>query len=426
MPDSSIPKFFEKTHKERLDIVKKFSNLSDDDISILQKATGGISFTNADNMVENCIGTFSLPIGIATNFKINGKDYLVPMVIEEPSVVAAASKGAKIARVLGGFSTSSADESYSIGQVQILGINDDNYADAIAKINQNENKILEIANAQSKTLSKMGKGAKKLNCRRLDTDLPLESMLIVELSVDVGDAMGANITNSMCEAIAPLLEEITGGTVLLKILSNYSIHRMVKVTATFEQKAVGGKQIVDNMISAYKFAKYDVYRAVTHNKGVMNGSIAVAAATGQDTRAIEAAVHAYASSTDLGYSSLTDWSVNQDGDLVGVLEIPLAVGTVGGIINSHPMAKLCTKILDVSTAKELAGVIAAVGLAQNFSAMRALATEGIQKGHMRLHARNLAVTAGASNTKQIDAIVQKMVQENNITLDRAKEIMKEL
>ncbi|KER05380.1 3-hydroxy-3-methylglutaryl-coenzyme A reductase protein, partial [Marine Group I thaumarchaeote SCGC AAA799-E16] len=338
MPDSSISKFFEKSRKERLDVIKNFANLSEDDIKSLELPDGGITFDKADKMVENAFGTFSLPLGVATNFKINNKDYLVPMVIEEPSVIAAASKAAKLARPKGGF-TVVADESYSIGQIQILGTNID---DAISKIKENTQEILDLANSKSNTLSKMGKGAKEITCKKLDTDF--ESMLIVELLIDVGDAMGANVTNTMCEGIASLIEKLTGGKTLLRILSNYSTRRMVKATAIFDKESVGGEEVVDNMIHAYQFAKHDVYRAVTHNKGIMNGIIAVANATGQDSRAIEAAANAYASRSGQ-YRSLSEWTKNSDGNLVGTLEIPLSVGIVGGIINVHPVAKICTKIL---------------------------------------------------------------------------------
>lgn len=411
--DSSISKFFEKNQKERLEIVKNFANLSDEELKVLENS-GGITFDNADKMVENAIGIFSLPLGIATNFKINDKDYLVPMVIEEPSVIAAASKAAKIARVKGGFNVD-ADESFSIGQIQVLNAD----SSAISKIEESSKEILEIANSKSNTLSKIGKGAKQVSCREIQTDSG--KMLIVELLIDVGDAMGANVTNSMCEAVSPLIEKLSGGKTLLRILSNYSTGRMVKATAVFDKEGVGGEETVNNIILAFQFAANDVYRAVTHNKGIMNGAISVANATGQDSRAIEAAANAYAARSGK-YSSLSEWSKDSEGNLVGKLEIPLSVGIVGGIINVHPTAKICTKILGVSSAKELACVIAATGLAQNFGALRALATEGIQKGHMKLHARNLASAAGAK-AEQIDEIVKKMVQENNISLNRAKELL---
>ena len=418
MSDSSISKFFEKSRKDRLDIVANFANLTDDELDILKNDNGGISFDKADKMVENAIGTFSLPLGIATNFKINGKDYVVPMVIEEPSVIAAASKGAKIARIKGGFEVS-ADESFSIGQIQILEV-DSSYA--ISQIKNSSNEILQLANSKSNTLSKMGKGAKEVFCKEIDT--PSGKMLIVELLIDVGDAMGANITNTMCESVSPLIEKITGGRALLRILSNYSTRRLAKAKAVFEKEVVGGENVVDNIISAFEFADNDVYRAVTHNKGVMNGIIAVANAVGQDSRAIEAAANAYAAKSGT-YRSLSKWSKDNDGNLVGLLEIPLSVGIVGGIANVHPVAKICTKILGVSSAQELACVMVAAGLAQNYSAIRALATEGIQKGHMHLHARNLAAAAGATS-EQIDEIVQKMIEDKTISLDRAKELLEQI
>ncbi|MGI9566887.1 MAG: hydroxymethylglutaryl-CoA reductase, degradative [Nitrosopumilus sp.] len=419
MPDSSISKFFEKSRKERLDIIANFANLSNDELDLLQIENGGISYNQADKMVENAIGTFSLPLGIATNFKINGKDYLVPMVIEEPSVIAAASKGAKIARIKGGFKVL-ADKSYSIGQIQLLDVTD--IPLAIKKINNSSDEILQLANSKSNTLSKMGKGAKEISCKEVNA--PSGKMLIVELLIDVGDAMGANVTNTMCESVSPLIETIVGGRSLLRILSNYSTRRITKAMATFEKEAVGGKIVVDNIVSAFEFADNDVYRAVTHNKGIMNGTIAVANALGQDSRAIEAAVNAYAAKTGR-YRSLSKWSKDDAGNLVGTLEIPLSIGIVGGIANVHPIAKICTKILGVSSAQELACVMTATGLAQNYSAIKALATEGIQKGHMRLHARNLAAAAGAT-PEQIDKIVQKMIEEKKITLDGARELLEQI
>ena len=418
MPDSSISKFFEKSRKERLDIVANFANLSSEDLDVLQNNNGGISYDNADKMVENAIGTFSLPLGIATNFKINGKDYVIPMVIEEPSVIAAASKGAKIARIKGGFEVT-ADESYSIGQIQILDVD---IPLAIQKIDDSLNEILILANSKSNTLSKMNKGAKEISCKVIDT--PSGKMLIAELLIDVGDAMGANITNTMCEVVSPLIEKITGGKTLLRILSNYSTRRIVKAKAIFEKEAVGGEKVVDNIILAFEFADNDVYRAVTHNKGIMNGIIAVANAVGQDSRAIDAAANAYAAKSGI-YRSLSKWSKDDDGNLVGILEIPLSVGIVGGIVNVHPVAKVCTKILGALSAQELACIMTATGLAQNFSAIRALSTEGIQKGHMRLHARNLAAAAGAT-PEQIDEIVKKMIEEKMISLDKAKELLEQI
>lgn len=412
--DSSFSRFFEKNKKERLDIVSKFANLTQEDRQILE-SSGGIGFEQADKMVENAIGTFSFPLGIATNFVINKKEYLIPMVIEEPSVIAAASKAAKIAKIHGGF-TMKNTESYSIGQIQVVSVN---VKEATSKVLQHSKEILELANSKSQTLSKIGRGAKEVSCKELTTDSG--PMLIVELLIDVGDAMGANVTNTMCEGVAPLIEKITGGKVLLRILSNYSTRRLVSGTATFDKKEIGGEDVVENIILAYQFADNDEYRAVTHNKGIMNGVIAVANACGQDTRAIEAASHAYAARTGK-YRSLTQWNKDKDGNLVGTIEMPMSVGVVGGIINVHPMAKICTKILQIQSASDLACVIVAAGLAQNLSAIRALASEGIQKGHMKLHARNIASAAGAKSD-QIDSIASKMAQEGKISLNRAKELL---
>lgn len=394
--------------------MEKTAHLTKQEREVLE-SPGGIGFEQADKMVENAIGTFSFPLGIATNFLINKKEYLVPMVIEEPSVIAAASKAAKIARIHGGF-TMQNDESYSIGQIQVVNVDVES---ATNKILDSTKEILDLANSKSNTLSKMGKGAKEVTCKKLDT--PAGPMLVVELLIDVGDAMGANVTNTMCEGVAPLIEKITGGKAVLKILSNYSTRRMVYGSAVFDKDEVGGEQTVDNIILAYQFAANDEYRAVTHNKGIMNGVIAAANATGQDTRAIEAAAHAYAARTGR-YTSLTEWTKDEDGNLVGKIALPMSVGIVGGIINVHPTAKICTKILGIQSASELACVIVATGLAQNFSAIRALASEGIQKGHMRLHARNLAAAAGAGSD-QIDRIVEQMIKEGNISINRVKELL---
>ena len=390
MADSSIPKFFEKSHEEKLDIICNFSDLDNDELNHLKNSTGGIDFEHANKMIENAIGTFSLPLGIATNFKINDNDYLVPMVIEEPSVIAAASKAAKIARIHGGF-TAKVEGNISIGQIQIREkIDGNDLLELQQKILAGSKEILELANSKSNTLTKLGKGAKEILCKEVHSnDRDNGSYMIVELMIDVGDAMGANVTNTMCEAVAPLIEKLTGKTILLRILSNYSTKRMVTAKAIFDKDAVGGEQVVNDMISAFDFADNDVYRAVTHNKGVMNGTISVANATGQDSRAIEAAAHAYASHTGR-YRSLTKWEKDNSGNLVGTFEIPLSVGIVGGVTKDHPMAKICTKILNLTSVQDLACIMASTGLAQNFAAMRALVTEGIQKGHMKLHARKQA------------------------------------
>lgn len=375
--NSSIPGFYKKSRDDRIRTIKEFAGLDDGEADLLRR--DAIPFEILDNMIENAAGVFPMPLGVATNFTINGVDYLIPMVIEEPSVVAAASRGAKDARVLGGF-TAGADPSISTGEIQILGVEP---ADAESRIRAAKGRILDAANSESRTLSRMGKGAVGIECRTIPTDS--ETMLVVDLLVDVADAMGANVTNTMCEAVSPIIEEITGGRALLRILSNYSTRRLARASARFAKESVG-KDTVRKMILAYQLAKHDPYRAVTHNKGILNGVIAAANATGQDCRAIEAAAHAYAA-RDGRYTSLTEWREDQDGNLEGSLEIPLPVGIVGGITDAHPTARLCAKILGVSSARELAGVLASVGLAQNYSAMRALCTDGIQSGHMKLHSR---------------------------------------
>jgi hydroxymethylglutaryl-CoA reductase len=417
LTDSSISKFHEKTRDEKIKTLESFSNLSKEEVEIL-KGNGGITFDQANTMVENAVGIVSFPLGIATNFKINGNDYLVPMVIEEPSVIAAASKAAKIARKHGGF-TMEADESYSIGQIQIVDVD---VKSVTRKILAKSDDIITLANSKSNTLSKMGKGAKQVLCKEISTRSG--PMLVVEILIDVGDAMGANVTNTMCEAVAPMIEEITGGRAVLKILSNYSTRRLVRGRATFDKEELGGSNVVDNIILAYEFAANDPYRAVTHNKGIMNGIIAVANSTGQDTRAIEAAAHAYASK-DGHYTSLTKWKKDRDGNLVGEIEMPMSVGIVGGIINIHPVMKTCLKILGVKSARELSCIIGAAGLAQNLSAMRALASEGIQKGHMKLHAKNIAASAGVPPEK-IAQVIAQMTKEGNISVTRAREILENL
>lgn len=415
MAEPNPKRFHEKSREERIKTVKDFAGLGDAEVEVL-KGSGGISFEEADHMVENVVSTMAFPLGVATNFRINGKDYLVPMVIEESSVIAAASKAAKIARKHGGFAMK-ADESYSIGQIQVVGVKP---RSATPKVLKASKKILKLANSKSTTLSKMGRGAKKVTCRKLETKSG--PMLIVELLIDVGDAMGANVTNTMCEAVAPMIEEITGGRVILRILSNYSTSRLVRGRAVFDREEVGGSKVVEDIIHAFNFAANDPYRAVTHNKGIMNGIIAVANATGQDTRAMEAAAHAFASRSGR-YTSLTSWKKDRAGNLVGEIEVPMPVGIVGGIIKVHPTIQVCLKILGVASAKELGCVIGAAGLAQNFSAIRALASEGIQKGHMKLHAKNIAISAGVPK-ERVHEVAQRMVQENNVSVGRALEMLK--
>ena len=369
-------KLYEMSREERLDYIRKTTRISDDIEAMLRP----LSFEDANRMVENAIGIMSIPMGIATNFVINGREFVIPMAIEEPSVIAAVSKAAKIAKVKGGF-IAEADDSLMIGQVQIVGLG--NVKHAKTKILRNKKQLLVTANSNSRSVT-----AVDLQVRQLRDKSPnnMGNMLMVELIIDTKDAMGANAINTMCEAIAPHVAEITGGEVVLKILSNYATRRMVRCRAIFDKEHLGGSQIVKRILYAYALAYSDAYRAVTHNKGVMNGIDAVALATGQDFRAIEAGAHAYAA-RDGTYRSLTSWRRTKEGDLAGGIELPLAVGVVGGIVNAHPTAKFALKILGVKSAKELAMVIAATGLAQNLAAIRALSSEGIQTGHMRLHAR---------------------------------------
>lgn len=413
---SALSRFRDKSRDEKLRLVAESAGLGEEDLAVLAGGDGGITFERADGMVENAIGTFALPLGVATNFRINGRDVLIPMVIEESSVIAAASNGAKTARAAGGFHAS-ASEQYSIGQIQLLDVAD--AAAASKKIDAVASELLDIANSKSSTLPKQGRGAKQLTCKTVDA--PSGSMLVVELLVDVGDAMGANVTNTMCESVAPRLAELSGGRVLLRILSNYSEQRMAIARAIFPRDAVGGPQVVQDIVAAYEFADNDVYRAVTHNKGVMNGVIAVANALGQDSRAIEAAANAYASKTGR-YRPLTSWSVDDRGNLAGVLEMPLAVGIVGGIVKVHPVSRVCMRILGATTAGGLACIMASAGLAQNYAALRALVTDGIQKGHMRLHAKNLALAAGAK-LDEIDDIVRDMISQGKVSVQGAKTML---
>ena len=372
-------KLYEMSREERLDYIRKTTRISDDIEAMLRP----LSFEDANRMIENAIGIMSIPMGIATNFVINGREFVIPMAIEEPSVIAAVSKAAKIAKVKGGF-IADADDSLMIGQVQIVGLG--NVKHAKTKILRNKKQLLVTANSNSRSVT-----AVDLQVRQLRDKSPnnMGNMLMVELIIDTKDAMGANAINTMCEAIASHVAEITGGEVVLKILSNYATRRMVRCRAIFDKEHLGGSQIVKRILYAYALAYSDAYRAVTHNKGVMNGIDAVALATGQDFRAIEAGAHAYAA-RDGTYRSLTSWRRTKEGDLAGGIELPLAVGVVGGIVNAHPTAKFALQILGVKSAKELAMVIAATGLAQNLAAIRALSSEGIQTGHMRLHARKFS------------------------------------
>ncbi|MDV3244702.1 MAG: hydroxymethylglutaryl-CoA reductase, degradative [Nitrososphaerales archaeon] len=415
---SEIPGFYKMGMPERMNLVKKLTGLSDEEAKTLAN-TGGLPTEVADRMIENVIGGITVPMGIAVNFKVNGKDYLVPMALEEPSVVAAASNAAKMARVKGGFVVTNTGP-VMIGQIQVVNIQDPN--GARMRLMGRKDEILKKANDQDPMLVSLGGGARDLNVKIVSSIKG--PMIIGELIVNTGDAMGANAVNTMAEAVAPILEEATGGRVFLRIISNLADRRLVRATAVFDKEAVGGEEAVEGVLYAYAFAEADPYRCATHNKGVMNGVVAVAIACGQDMRALEAGAHSYAARTG-AYKPLTTWEKNADGDLVGTLEMPMAVGLVGGASRTHPAAKAAIKILGVKTAIELAEVMSAVGLAQNFAALRALSTEGIQRGHMKLHSRNIAVAAGAKG-KMVDLVAQKMVQERKIRMDRAQEILEEL
>lgn len=415
---SDIPGFYKLSSVERRKLVQKLTGLSDDEMQSISN-TGGLPLDVAERMIENVIGGITLPLGIAMNFQINGKDYLVPMALEEPSVVAAASNAAKMTRTKGGFRVTNTGP-IMLGQIQTVGVRDTSKAKT--ELLSHKDEILAKANEQDPLLVSLGGGAKDLNVRVVSSIKG--PMVIAELNVNVGDAMGANAVNTMAEAVAPLVEKLTGGRVYLRIISNLADRRLVRASAVFDKEALGGDQVVDGILYAYAFAEADRYRCATHNKGIMNGVVAVAIACGQDIRALEAGAHSYAARSG-AYKPLTKWEKNAEGDIVGTLEMPMAVGLVGGASKVHPTARAALKILGVKTATELAEIIGAVGLAQNFAALRALASEGIQRGHMKLHARSLAMNAGARE-ELVDIVAQKMIEERKIRFDRAKELVEEL
>jgi len=418
MKTSEFKGFYKLSPKQRLAEVAKFSDLTAEDVEVLSK-TGALGIDAADHMIENVFSIMPLPMGVAVNFKINGKDYLVPMAVEEPSVVAAASNAARMARIKGGFFASNTGPIMR-AQIQIVNVADPHAARF--KLFENREKLMEIANSKDPMLVSLGGGMKDLEVQIIPS--PLGDMVVMHLIADTRDAMGANTVNTMAEALAPHIEQITGGKVYLRILSNLADKRLVRVRTVIDKEALGGEDVVDGVVWAYTFAAVDPYRAATHNKGIMNGIIPVVTATGNDTRAIEAGAHSYAA-RDGRYTSLTTWEKNSDGDLVGTIEIPMAVGLVGGATKVHPIAKLAVKILGVKSAVELGEIIAATGLAQNLAALRALATEGIQRGHMSLHARNVAVAGGAT-PDIIDQVVAIMVKERKVRQDYAEELVKQL
>ncbi len=382
---SRIKEFYKKTHSQRLDIIKNFASLNNLEIATL-KNLNSLAFENADRMIENVISTMSLPLGIATNFIINGKDYLIPMATEEPSIIAAASKAAKIARLSGGFSTIAAVP-IMIGQVQLVGVK--NFKKAKEQIEQNKKILIDLANQKDPLLVKLGGGALNIETKEINTIRG--KMLIVHLLINVKDAMGANIIDSMVEEISPTLEKICGGVARLKIVSNLPVHRIVQAKAIWKKDTIG-EDCIEGILDAYAFALADPYRQATHNKGIMNGIDAVAIATGNDFRALEAGAHTFVTLNN-SYKLLTKYYKTQNGDLVSEIRLPLSAGIVGGITQIHPTAKICLKILGVKTATELAQIMATVGLAQNFAALKALVTEGIQAGHMKLHNKKSIVKA---------------------------------
>lgn len=427
MKTSRLPGFYKLSMEERLAKLAETYELTVDDVEALA-SQGALTLAQADKMIENAVGIYSLPIGLGLNFLINGKDYLVPMAIEEPSVVASASHIAKIVRDAGGF-TAEASERMMIAQIQVVGCSD--YGAASEALLDAEEELLAAANAMHPSMVERGGGARELELRMLNDDAGARfgQMLVLHLHVDTCDAMGANTVNTMAEALAPMVERLTGGRVYLRILSNYTDRCLARARCVIPPRLLAtgdysGEDVRDGVVWAYQFAASDVYRAVTHNKGVMNGVDAVVIATGNDWRAIEAAAHAHASRYGR-YSSMTEWSVDADGNLVGSLELPMPVGTVGGSIGLHPMAQIAHKFLRVRSAAELAQVIVVVGLAQNLGALKALVTHGIQKGHMALHARSVAMTAGAQG-ELIDVIAQQLVQAKEIKVSKARELLAQL
>lgn len=417
MKTSRIKGFYKLSPKDRVETVRDFSDLTDEEVSLLQN-TGALPLDSVNRMVENVIGVMPVPLGVAVNFQINGKDYLVPMAIEEPSVIAAASNAARMIRDSGGFQTSST-EPIMRGEIQVVGVGDP-YSSKF-KIMSNKDLIIKEANKKDPILASLGGGARDVNVR-VFSGTP--SMLVVDLHVDCRDAMGANVVNTMVESVAPLIEELSGGEVILRIISNLAEGRLSRAYARVEKDVLGGEEVVNRIVEAYRFAVKDIFRCATHNKGVMNGIVAVALATGNDTRAIEAGAHSYASLSG-SYKPLTIWEKDKNGDLSGTIEVPTAVGVIGGVTAVHPIAKISKKILGIKTARELGEVMAAVGLAQNLAALRALATEGIQRGHMRLHARNIALMAGAVG-EEVDGVVLEMVKKGQVRIDVAKKILSKL
>lgn len=416
---SRVPGFHKLSISERRQFLKDFCDLTEDDMALLEKP-GALDLETADRMIENVIGTFELPLGLVPNMKVNGKDYLIPLAVEESSVVAALANAANMTRSGGGFFASTSGP-IMIAQIQCVNVTDP--FSAKLRILERRDEIISIANERDPILVKLGGGCRDVEVRVLDSIVG--SMVVTHIVVDTRDAMGANAVNTMAEALAPYIEKWTGGRVYLRILSNLADRRLARARCIVKREAIKpGPEVIDGIITAWAFAETDPYRAATHNKGIMNGITPLVIATGNDFRAIEAGAHAYAARSGR-YRSLTTWEKTTEGDLAGSIELPMAVGLVGGVTMMHPLARLVVKILGVRHATELAEIIAAVGLCQNLAALRVLAAEGVQRGHMSLHAKNIAFMAGAVGD-MIDMVAARLIAEGNIRMDRAKEIIDEL
>ena len=419
---SRLSNFYDKSIQDRLAAVADSAALTPDSLLAFES---GLGVDQAEHMIENVIGVYKLPVGVAVNFLINGREVLVPMVIEEPSVVAGASFMAKLAREGGGF-IAHTTEPQMIGQMQILDCAD--LESSRLALLEKKQHILDLANQIDPIIVKFGGGARDLEVR-LVADSPIGAFLVAHLIYDTRDAMGANAVNTACETLAPTIEQITGGRVHLRILSNLADRRLALARCTIPVTVLAfgdytGENVLDRIIEAYAFATADPYRAATHNKGIMNGVDAVVIATANDWRAIEAGAHAYAARSGR-YTSLSHWGKDKDGNLIGTLEMPMAVGIVGGATKAHPTAQAALKIMGVKNARELAEIIVSVGLAQNLAALRALATEGIQRGHMTLHARQVAISAGAKGD-EVEKVAGRLVAEKKVRIDRAEEVLKEV
>ncbi|HLS60652.1 MAG TPA: hydroxymethylglutaryl-CoA reductase, degradative [Virgibacillus sp.] len=426
MKTSRIPGFYKLSVDERRDLLTKMNSLTEEEKELFY-SNATLPVNIADNMIENVVGTFSLPLGLGLNFLVNGKEYTVPMAVEEASIVASASYIAKIVREAGGFEATATDR-VMIGQIQVVGCPD--FEQAKEEVLQHKDKLIAAANDAYPSIKKRGGGAEDLEVRILNEEpsSKYNQMLILHMYINTVDAMGANMINTMVEAIAPLVEELTKGTVYLRILSNLADRCLAKSRCVIPPHLLAsdgftGEEVRDGVIHAYEFAASDPYRATTHNKGIMNGIDPVVIATGNDWRAVEAGAHAYAAK-DGHYTSMTKWYADEEGNLVGELELPMAIGTVGGATRVHPMSQLALKILDIDTADELSKLLVSVGLAQNLGALKALATDGIQKGHMTLHSRSVAIAAGATG-EMVEIIAKKLVEAKEIRVGKAKELLEE-